>query len=341
MKPICEAIGLDWPSQRKLIERDPVLGSTMVMMTTVAPDGCERAMLCLPIDYLNGWLFKIDVSRYKGPLRSKLIRYQALCYRVLADHFFRRPKTTDLVPKERLGEYERALVEMKDKYEKLSAQVQDIKKTAQKESRRIEEQLEDQRQRTLKHIGSAFAAISRIQDTASELGTIHNNHQKMLTAFTHDLAKLKKELQVLKESVLDKPAPELPIKIVHHPETHIRCLVLEGQVMIVAQDFIRACGQSKGTPQLNLHSMGYIPGTHYVEISPEKLAAHYGIPTKKLQDKLGIPNDENIVLLTSHALSLVASNNPEFISFYRKKIVPHASNLLQHYLECTAARHSV
>lgn len=61
-------------------------------MQTVAADGKERVMLCLPLDYLNGWLFKIDARRYKGERQALIIRYQKECYRVLAEHFL-TPKT--------------------------------------------------------------------------------------------------------------------------------------------------------------------------------------------------------------------------------------------------------
>lgn len=39
IRPICEALGIDWSSQKQRIERDEILGSTMVMITTVAADG--------------------------------------------------------------------------------------------------------------------------------------------------------------------------------------------------------------------------------------------------------------------------------------------------------------
>ena len=44
-------------------------------------------MVCLPLDYLNGWLFKINANRYKGDRRALIIKYQKECYRVLARHF--------------------------------------------------------------------------------------------------------------------------------------------------------------------------------------------------------------------------------------------------------------
>jgi len=88
MKPVVDALGLDWKSQHRNISEDPVLNSTMVIMTTVGADGKDREMFCLPLDYLNGWLFKINANRYRGDARREtIIRYQRECYRVLADHF--------------------------------------------------------------------------------------------------------------------------------------------------------------------------------------------------------------------------------------------------------------
>lgn len=88
MKPICDALCLDWQAQHKLITADPVLNSTISVTETVGADGKSREMVCLPLDYLNGWLFKINANRYKGDdRRETIIRYQRECYRVLADHF--------------------------------------------------------------------------------------------------------------------------------------------------------------------------------------------------------------------------------------------------------------
>ena len=88
MKPICEALGIDWSTQREIIKQDPVLNSVMGIMPTTGADGKQYEMFCLPLDYLNGWLFKINANRYKGDDRREvIIRYQRECYRVLADHF--------------------------------------------------------------------------------------------------------------------------------------------------------------------------------------------------------------------------------------------------------------
>lgn len=88
MKPICDALCLDWQAQHKLITADPVLNSVISVTETTGADGKQYEMVCLPLDYLNGWLFKINANRYKGDdRRETIIRYQRECYRVLADHF--------------------------------------------------------------------------------------------------------------------------------------------------------------------------------------------------------------------------------------------------------------
>ena len=88
LKPICTAMGIDWSGQKKLLERDEVLSSVMVMMTTNGSDGKSYEMVCLPLDYLNGWLFKLTPSLFTSKeVREKVIRYQRECFRVLAEHF--------------------------------------------------------------------------------------------------------------------------------------------------------------------------------------------------------------------------------------------------------------
>lgn len=99
MKPIVEAMGLDWKKQHALIHRDPVLSSTVTVTGVVAEDGKKREMVCLPLDYLNGWLFKIPASRYTGKKREAIIMYQKECYKALFDYFHKgaavNPNATD------------------------------------------------------------------------------------------------------------------------------------------------------------------------------------------------------------------------------------------------------
>lgn len=45
IRPIVEALGLDWASQFTRIKRHPVLSATVVVTTTVAEDGKNREMI--------------------------------------------------------------------------------------------------------------------------------------------------------------------------------------------------------------------------------------------------------------------------------------------------------
>ncbi|WP_336368925.1 phage antirepressor N-terminal domain-containing protein, partial [Avibacterium paragallinarum] len=47
----------------------------------------EQQTLCLPIQYLNGWLFGIDVKRVKPEIRETLITYKRECYQALFDYW--------------------------------------------------------------------------------------------------------------------------------------------------------------------------------------------------------------------------------------------------------------
>ena len=88
LKPICTAMGIDWKGQQKLLQRDEVLSSVAVTMTATGSDGKSYEMVCLPLDYLNGWLFKLTPSLFNSEeVRAKVIRYQRECFRVLAEHF--------------------------------------------------------------------------------------------------------------------------------------------------------------------------------------------------------------------------------------------------------------
>lgn len=90
MRPIVEAIGLDWKSQYNRIQRHPVLSTSVVMMTTqLLGDSQRRELLCLPLELLNGWLFGVSTNRAAAEIRETLIMYQRECYQALADYWLK------------------------------------------------------------------------------------------------------------------------------------------------------------------------------------------------------------------------------------------------------------
>ncbi|MGO3868944.1 MAG: phage antirepressor N-terminal domain-containing protein [Alcaligenes sp.] len=84
MRSICDAIGVQWEAQLKRIKRDPVLSTCVsIMDIQVFGDQQRRPTACLPLEYLNGWLFGISTSRVKPEIRQRLEDYQRECYQVL------------------------------------------------------------------------------------------------------------------------------------------------------------------------------------------------------------------------------------------------------------------
>lgn len=89
IRPICDFLGITWSPQLRRINRDPILSELATSVTvTVTEHGQRGQMLCLPLDYLNGWLFGISALRIKDEeIRERLLRYQRECYQVLAQSF--------------------------------------------------------------------------------------------------------------------------------------------------------------------------------------------------------------------------------------------------------------
>lgn len=97
MRPMVEGIGLDWKSQyRKLAANQRRWG--MVMMTTVADDGKDRQMACIPLRKLAGWLSSLEPSRIKvAAVREKIELFQDECDNALWQYWndgtARNPRT--------------------------------------------------------------------------------------------------------------------------------------------------------------------------------------------------------------------------------------------------------
>lgn len=91
VSPIVEYLGLNWAGQQQRIQRDPILSEVALIVRIESESkskiGGNPNVLCLPLDFLNGFLFGIQVNRVKPELQDKVLRYQRECYRVLAAAF--------------------------------------------------------------------------------------------------------------------------------------------------------------------------------------------------------------------------------------------------------------
>lgn len=78
VRPICDAIGIDYDSEHKRMKADKILGPALQNQ----PAG-EKAknLVCLPEFFVYGWIFSIQ-GKSKG-----LHDYQWKCYELLYNHF--------------------------------------------------------------------------------------------------------------------------------------------------------------------------------------------------------------------------------------------------------------
>ena len=100
LRQLCDLLGVSYQGQIRRINDDPVLaGQVKGVNITFTPSGGRgggaQVTNCLPIDYLNGWLFGINANRVKKEVRERLIIYQEKCYKVLAEAFREGRLTTD------------------------------------------------------------------------------------------------------------------------------------------------------------------------------------------------------------------------------------------------------
>jgi len=85
VRAICTYLGLDWSAQYRRLHRDAVLHDVLqpVAMTATGSHADEHEVICLPLEYLPGWLFSINATRVRPDLQDKINRYRRECFSVL------------------------------------------------------------------------------------------------------------------------------------------------------------------------------------------------------------------------------------------------------------------
>ncbi len=82
MKPVVDGMGLAWSGQHEKLSSGR-FQATIKEIVIVAGDGKQRAMTCLPLRKLTGWLMSISPNKVKPELRDGIIAYQNECDDVL------------------------------------------------------------------------------------------------------------------------------------------------------------------------------------------------------------------------------------------------------------------
>lgn len=84
IKPICEALNIDYYRSFKNVKNDPILGPALSNQTIqVFKSGIfqGRKMTCIPEKYIYGWIFSLKSESLE------LIQYKKECYNLLYNYF--------------------------------------------------------------------------------------------------------------------------------------------------------------------------------------------------------------------------------------------------------------
>ena len=87
VKPICEALGVDYSSQLQRIKEDDILSSVVGLSTTTGADKKEYKMSTIPLKYVFGWIFSISAKNVKEEAKEGLLNYKVICYDALYNYF--------------------------------------------------------------------------------------------------------------------------------------------------------------------------------------------------------------------------------------------------------------
>lgn len=89
LRPIVESLGLNWSGQLQRIKRDAVLRKhlkslSVVVTHTEGQDAQHGQVMCLPKQYISGFLFGISAARIKdSALQAKVVQFQEEAHLIL------------------------------------------------------------------------------------------------------------------------------------------------------------------------------------------------------------------------------------------------------------------
>ncbi|MEM1346264.1 MAG: phage antirepressor N-terminal domain-containing protein [Pseudomonadota bacterium] len=97
LKPMVEAMGMPWESQRQRVRKDPILNEGARLIQVPFGRGGAQEQLCLRESLVQGWLFTIDSTRIKDEqVRQRVQMYQRECYAVLHEHFIGKAQRPEM-----------------------------------------------------------------------------------------------------------------------------------------------------------------------------------------------------------------------------------------------------
>jgi hypothetical protein len=88
IKPLCTALGVNWPSQRQKIMADEVLAESTRTLRLKTRGGPQN-LVCMDVEAIPMWLAGIEPSRVRADLRDRLITYKRWVRKTVYEAFAR------------------------------------------------------------------------------------------------------------------------------------------------------------------------------------------------------------------------------------------------------------
>ncbi len=92
VKPICDAIGIAYERQYSKLKEHLILSSVVTLRVTTGADGKNYEMVCIPQEFIYGWIFTINPKNVSENAREKVVKYQLECYKALYAYFHGQTK---------------------------------------------------------------------------------------------------------------------------------------------------------------------------------------------------------------------------------------------------------
>lgn len=128
IKPVCEMLGIDYPTQTEVLKSRPIFSSTVGLLPIVGGDGKQREMLCISLKRFFLWLGGIHPNKVKEEAKEGLMKYQELICDILFEKFVEEPEFYKMKSeqKDRLREELDAIDESRDKLRKQLKQIDSL-----------------------------------------------------------------------------------------------------------------------------------------------------------------------------------------------------------------------
>lgn len=126
IRPICEALGINYANQFTKIKDDPDLSSVVVLSTTTGADGKQYEMTSLPLEFVFGWLFTINPKNVKPEAQEAVRQYRLRCYRALFE-YHAEPQIFLQEKQKKIDSIDEKLRARQEDYDAARAEVKELK----------------------------------------------------------------------------------------------------------------------------------------------------------------------------------------------------------------------